>query len=77
MSAQAPRALAHRASGEPKWTLYRSPDDDSAHTEVRDAATGEPRAFAVPRECALDSCCHPYAHLPTAQTPRVPVGWRS
>ena len=77
MSAQAPRELAHRAGGGIEVTLYWSADDESTHIEIRRAATDETLAFTVARERALDAFYHPYAHLPTAHTTRVPAGARS
>lgn len=63
---EAPRELAHRASGGIEVTLYWNAADNSTSVEVRQRVSGEAVAFAVAGEQALDAFYHPFAHLPIA-----------
>lgn len=58
------RELARRVSGGLVVTLYWRPDDQSTSVEIRQPATHETFAFAVPSEHALAGFYHPFAHLP-------------
>lgn len=60
------RELARRRSGGIEVTLYWSPDDNTTHVEVWQAASEEALRFNVARESALDAFYHPFSHLTAA-----------